>query len=78
MAGIGSASDKRSPLAARSPSPDRVAPYQARGAEGTAFVHHEKERRHPGPTFASGPPPCQSDGRGHRRGLDGPSMPNQL
>ena len=38
-------------------------------------VNHEKERRQAGRWFASSPDPCQSDGRGHRRGLDGPPMP---
>ena len=28
-----------------------------------------------GPQFASGPAPCTGAGRGHRRGLDGPTMP---
>jgi len=39
------------------------------------IVHHEKERRHRDPMFASSPAPRRSVGRGHRRGLDGPSMP---
>ena len=39
------------------------------------IVHHEKERRHRDPWFASSPPNSVSAGRGHRRGLDGPSMP---
>ena len=40
-----------------------------------ARVHHEKERRHRGPKFASSPVTRQAASRGHRRGLDGPSMP---
>ena len=44
-------------------------------AAGVRFVELEKERRHTGPKFASSPSPRQSDGRGHRRGLDGPTMP---
>jgi len=49
-----------------------------RGAEGAALVGHEKERWHCDPSFASSPAPRQGDGRGHRRGLDGPSMPKPL
>ena len=48
------------------------------GAEGDVVVGHEKERRHGGPRSASSPPPRKSAGRGHRRGLDGPSMPKPL
>jgi|GEM_PF-2531883 len=55
-----------------------LALLQARDAEGAAFVGHEKERRHRGPLFASDPLPRQNAGRGHRRGLDGPSMPKPL
>ena len=40
--------------------------------------HHEKERRHSDPTFASSPVPHQSAGRGNRRGLDGPTMQKSL
>ena len=40
-----------------------------------AFVDHEKERLHGDARFASSPAPDWSAGRGHRRGLDGPSMP---
>jgi hypothetical protein len=40
-----------------------------------AIIHHEKERLRAGPSFASSPLPRQADRRGHRRGLDGPSMP---
>jgi hypothetical protein len=42
------------------------------------IVHHEKERWHCDPMFASGPAPDQSDGRGYRRGLDGPTMPKPI
>ena len=42
---------------------------------GAAFVRPEEERPQRGSTFASSPMPRQSDGRGHRRGLDGPSTP---
>jgi hypothetical protein len=56
---------------------NRGALFQARGAEGAVVVGHEKERRRRGPPFASGPVARQSDGRGHRRGLDGPSMPKK-
>jgi len=49
-----------------------------RGAEGDAIVGHDKERRHAGLTFASSPAPRQIVGRGHRRGLDGPSMPRHI
>ena len=52
--------------------------FKPAGAEGAALVGHEKERRHRDPSFASSPAPRQSDGRGHRRGLDGPSMPKPL
>jgi len=45
---------------------------------GLHVVHHEKERRRAGPRFASRPAPRQGAGRGHRRGLDGPSMPRPL
>jgi hypothetical protein len=39
------------------------------------IVEHDKERLQAGQTFASGPLPGHPAGRGHRRGLDGPSMP---
>ena len=39
------------------------------------IVHHEKESRRRDPKFASSPAPSVSAGRGHRRGLDGPTMP---
>ena len=42
------------------------------------IVGLEKERRQIGPRFASGPVPRQSAGTGHRRGLDGPTMPSSL
>ena len=54
----------------------RSAHAKPRGAEGVALVHHEKERRQLGPMFASSPAPRQLVGRGHRRGLDGPTMPH--
>ena len=49
-----------------------------RDTEGVALVGHEKERRHAGPKFASGPAPRQGNGRGYRRGLDGPTMPKPI
>ena len=55
----------------------REAPLPARGAAGAALVEHEKERRQLGPMFASSPLNRVSAGRGHRRGLDGPTMPKQ-
>ena len=42
------------------------------------IVHHEKERRQRDPMFASSPAPGVNAGRGHRRGLDGPTMPKPL
>jgi len=48
-----------------------------RSAKELRIVHHEKERRRTGPKFASSPLAGDSDGRGHRRGLDGPTMPKQ-
>ena len=57
----------------------RLAKYTPTAApKALRIVHHEKERRHRDPKSASSPAPRQSDGRGHRRGLDGPSMPNPL
>ncbi len=57
----------------------RVAHMPSRAApKASCLVEHEKERRQLGPKFASSPEPCQSDGRGLRRGLDGPSMPPLL
>ena len=41
------------------------------------IVHHEKERRLRDPWFASSPALDVDAGRGHRRGLDGPTMPKQ-
>jgi len=49
-----------------------------RSATALPIVNHETERRHADPCFASGPVPCTRAGRGHRRGLDGPSMPTPL
>ena len=49
-----------------------------RGRRRRPPVDHEKERRRVGPMFASSPAPRQSVGRGHRRGLDGPTMPKSL
>jgi hypothetical protein len=46
-----------------------------RDAKRRAIVHHEKERSRSDRSFASGPVPGHCAGRGHRRGLDGPSMP---
>jgi len=43
---------------------------------GVALVRHEKKRGQLGRSFASSPAPRQCAGRGYRRGLDGPSMPN--
>jgi hypothetical protein len=45
--------------------------------EGT-LVGHEKERRRRDARFASSPMARANAGRGHRRGLDGPTMPNTL
>ena len=45
------------------------------GHATSPFVDHEKERWQLGPTFASSPPARQGDGRGQRRGLDGPTLP---
>jgi len=42
------------------------------------FVEHEKARRRTGPSFASSPLAGHPAGRGHRRALDGPSMPRSL
>ena len=39
------------------------------------IVDHEKERLRPDPQFASSPLARVNAGRGHRRGLDGPTMP---
>jgi len=49
-----------------------------RDAKRRAIVRQDKERRRADRSFASSPPPCQCAGRGHRRGLDGPSMPKPL
>jgi hypothetical protein len=38
-------------------------------------VHHDKERRHVDPRFASGQMAGVKAGRGQRRGLDGPTLP---
>jgi len=56
----------------RSAAPSSAMPKASR------LVHHEKEGRHTGPWFASSPTASDHDGRGHRRGLDGPTMPKQL
>jgi len=56
----------------RSATPSSATPKASR------LVHHEKERRRAGPKFASSPTARDSDGRGHRRGLDGPTMPNPI
>jgi hypothetical protein len=48
---------------------------ESAAAKALRIVHHDKNRRHRDRTFASSPAPRQPDGRGHRRGLDGPSMP---
>ena len=40
------------------------------------FVDHDKEHRHRDAKFASGAVASLGAGRGHRRGLDGPTMPN--
>ena len=42
------------------------------------LVDHDNERRLGDAWFASGPQARGAAGRGHRRGLDGPSMPNPL
>jgi len=56
----------------RSAAPSRAPPKASR------LVHHEKERPRIDPKFASSPTARDSDGRGHRRGLDGPTMPNPI
>ncbi len=40
-------------------------------APGARIVHHDRERRHRDPRFASSPSARGAAGRGHRRGLDG-------
>jgi hypothetical protein len=50
----------------------------ARHDEAVPIVHHDKERRQLDSRFASGPQASRGAGRGHRRGLDGPTMPNTL
>jgi hypothetical protein len=45
--------------------------------KATRIVNHEKERLRRDPKFASSPLARVSAGRGHRRGLDGPTMPRQ-
>jgi hypothetical protein len=60
---------------ARSPVTVEIKPPRG---EAPRLVGHEKERRQRDPTFASSPVPCQSAGRGIRRGLDGPTKPNKL
>src|SRR4051812_27911868 len=59
------------------PSASKPERRLARSAAPTALriVHHEKERQRSDPNFAPGPVPGKHAGRGHRRGLDGPSMP---
>jgi len=44
-------------------------------AKRRAIVRHDKERWRAGRSFASSPVARLDAGRGHRRGLDGPSMP---
>ena len=50
----------------------------ARNDEAAPIVHHDKERWQLDSRFASGPQASRGAGRGHRRGLDGPTMPNTL
>jgi hypothetical protein len=52
--------------------------FKRHDAKASCFVDHEKERWQAGPKFASSPLACVTAGRGHRRGLDGPSMPKPL
>ena len=47
----------------------------ARNDEAVPIVHHDKYRRQLDSRFASGPATRINVGRGHRRGLDGPTMP---
>ena len=42
------------------------------------LVIHAKERRQHDPQSASGPAACRGAGRGRRRGLDGPTLSNQI
>ena len=51
---------------------------RAARAEGPRIVEHEKERRHREVMFASSPLTSERAGRGHRRGLDGPTMPKTI
>jgi hypothetical protein len=46
--------------------------------KASPIVRQDKERWRADRPFASGPVPCRFAGRGHRRGLDGPSMPKTL
>jgi len=52
-----------------------AAPCQRGRRRRCALVRHEKERWRRDSRFASGPLPDVDAGRGHRRGLDGPTMP---
>ena len=48
---------------------------RARNDEAVPIVHHDKSRWQLDSRFASGPATRITVGRGHRRGLDGPTMP---
>jgi hypothetical protein len=50
----------------------------ARNDEAAPIVHHDRYRWQLDSRFASGPATRINVGRGHRRGLDGPTMPNTL
>ena len=65
-------------LDARAATDSSTGEGQAPQREALRIVHHEKERRQTGPRFASGPAPRQCAGRGHRRGLDDPTMPKHF
>ena len=47
----------------------------ARNDEAVPIVHHDKSRWQLDLRFASGPATSVIVGRGHRRGLDGATMP---
>ncbi len=63
--------------AARAGRHARAARSRARAAKParSAAVTHDRKCRHRGQHFASSPASSLGDGRGHRRGLDGPPMP---
>ena len=76
--------DEDAALRLRRNTPAESADLAGRGSGSCAtpkarvIVRHEKERLRAGPMFASSTSPGEADGRGHRRGLDGPTMPHTL